>query len=99
MEGKQVSVEELKQMLAADFDQFVAEVAQTMNAAQAGRIIADTEEPVRQAHAVFRERAYEKAIRLLQDRQEAFSPSARRTAKQRGAIDDPSDRQRASDGA
>jgi len=99
MEGKEVSVEELKQMLVADFDQFVAEVAQTMNAAQAGRIIADTEEPVRQAHAVFRERAYEKAIRLLQDRQEAFSPSARRTAKQRGAIDDPSDRQRASDGA
>jgi hypothetical protein len=99
MESKQVSVEELKQRLAADFDQFVAEVAQTMNAAQAGRIIADTEEPVRQAHAVFRERAYEKAIRLLQDRQEAFSPSARRTAKQRGAIDDPSDGQRASDGA
>jgi hypothetical protein len=42
MEGKQVSVEELKQRLAADFDQFVAEVAQTLNAAQAGRIIADT---------------------------------------------------------
>jgi hypothetical protein len=99
MEGRQVSVEELQQRLAADFDQFVAAVAQTMNAAQAGRIIADTEEPVRQAHAVFRERAYEKALRLLQDRQEAFSPSARRTAKQRGAIDDPSDRQRASDGA
>jgi hypothetical protein len=99
MEGKQVSVEELKQRLAADFDQFVAEVAQTLNAAQAGRIIADTEEPVRQAHAVFRERAYEKAIRLLQDRQEAFSPSARRTAKQRGASDDPSDCQRASDSA
>jgi hypothetical protein len=99
MEGKQVSVEELKQRLAADFDQFVAAVAQTLNAAQAGRIIADTEEPVRQAHAVFRERAYEKAIRLLQDRQEAFSPSARRTAKQRGANDDPSDCQRASDGA
>jgi hypothetical protein len=99
MESKQVSVEELKQRLAADFDQFVAEVAQALNAAQAGRIIADTEEPVRQAHAVFRERAYEKAIRLLQDRQEAFSPSARRTAKQRGAIDDPSDGQRASDGA
>jgi uncharacterized protein (DUF362 family) len=85
--------------LAADFDQFVAAVAQTLNAAQAGRIIADTEEPVRQAHAVFRERAYEKAIRLLQDRQEAFSPSARRIAQQRAANDDPSDCQRASDGA
>ena len=99
MEGKQVSVEELKQVLAADFDQFVAAVAQTMNAAQAGRIIADTEEPVRQANAVFRERAYEKAIGLLQNRQEAFSPSARRTAKQRGAADKSPDGQRASGGA
>jgi len=98
MEGKQVSVAELKQALAEDFDQFVAAVAQTMNAAQAGHIIADTEEPVRQAHAVFRERAYEKAIRLLQNRQEAFSPSARRSAEQRSAGDEPSDGQRASGG-
>jgi hypothetical protein len=98
MEGKKVSVEELKQALAADFEQLVAEVAQAMNGAQAGRIIADTEEPVRQANAVFRERAYEKALRLLQQRQEAFSPSARRTAQQRGAVHKPSDRQRASDG-
>ena len=99
MEGKQVSVAELKQVLATDFDQFVAEVAQTLNAAQAGRIIADTEEPVRQANAVFREQAYAKALGLLQKRQEAFSPSARRAAKQRGAADDASDGQRASDGA
>jgi hypothetical protein len=99
MEDKQVSLEELKQALAADFDQLVAQVAQAMNAAQAGRIIADTEEPVRQANAVFRERAYEKAIGLLQSRQEAFSPSARRTAKQRGAADEPPDGQRASGGA
>jgi hypothetical protein len=99
MEGRQVSVEELKQALATDFDQFVAEVARTMNAAQAGHIIADTEEPVRQANAAFRERAYEKMIGLLQDRQEAFSPSARRTAEQRGAADEPPDDQRASDGA
>jgi hypothetical protein len=99
MECKQVSVEELKQALAADFDQFVAEVAQAMTAAQAGRIISDTEEPVRQANAVFREQVYAKAIGLLQDRQEAFSPSARRTAKQRGAADEPPDGQRASGGA
>jgi predicted RecB family endonuclease len=99
MDGKQVSVEDLKQALAVDFDQFVAEVARTMNAAQAGRIIADTEEPVRQANAVFRERAYAKAIGLLQSQQEAFSPSARRPAKQRGAADEPPDGQRASGGA
>ena len=70
-----------------------------MNAAQDGRIIADTEEPVREANAVFREQVYEKAIRLLQNKQEAFSPSARRTAEQRPAADDPSDGQRASERA
>jgi hypothetical protein len=36
MAGKQVSVEELKQVLAADFDQLVQEVAKAMNAAQGG---------------------------------------------------------------
>jgi hypothetical protein len=99
MEGKQVSVEELKQVLAADFDQLVQKVAKAMNAAQGGRIIADTEEPVRQANAVFREQLYEKAIRLLQNRQEAFSPSARRPAEQRPAADQSSDGQRASERA
>jgi hypothetical protein len=99
MEEKQVSVEELKQVLAADFDQLVQEMAKVLNAAQAGRIIADTEEPVHEATAVFRKQAYEKALGLLQNRQEAFSPSARRTAEQRPAADHPSDGQRASDGA
>jgi hypothetical protein len=91
MEDKQVSVEEVKQILAADFDQLAQEVAKALNAAQGGRIIADTEEPVHQATAVFREQLYEKAIRLLQNRQEAFSPSARRAPPQRAAADDPSD--------
>jgi len=99
MEDQQVRVEEVKQVLAADFDQLVQEVAKALNAAQAGRIIADTEEPVHDATAVFREQAYEKAIRLLQNRQEAFSPSAGRTAEQRAAADHPPDGQRASDGA
>jgi hypothetical protein len=96
MEGKRVSVEEVKQAIVADVDQLAEAVAQAMNAAHDGRIIADTEEPVRQANAVFREQMYEKAIRLLQNRQEAFSPSARRTSEQRAAADDPPDGQRAS---
>jgi hypothetical protein len=95
MEGKRVSVEELKQVLTADFDQLVEEVAQAMNAAQDGRIIADTEEPVRDAHAHFRERAYAQAIRLLQSKQEAFSPSARRTPEQGPPANHPSDGERA----
>jgi hypothetical protein len=95
MEDKQVSVEDVKQILAADFEQLAREVAQALNAAHAGRIIADTEEPVHDATAVFREQAYEKALRLLQNRQEAFSPSARRASPQRDAANDPPDRQRA----
>ena len=97
MEDKQVSVEELKQALTADFNQLVQEVAAAMNAAQAGHIIADTEEVVRDAHAQFRERAYAQAIRLLQSQQEAFSPSAPRTSEQGPAADHPSDGERASE--
>ncbi len=97
MEGKRVTVEVLKQAMAADVERLAEEVAAALNNARDGSIIADTEELVRQANAVFRERLYEKAIRLLQDQQEAFSPSARRAAKQRSAADDVSDRERASE--
>ncbi len=99
MEGKRVSAQEVKQTIVAEIDQLAEAVAQAMNAAQDGHIIADTEEPVHEATAVFREQLYEKAIRLLQNRQEAFSPSARRAAEQRRAADHPSDSQRASGGA
>ena len=97
MEGKRVSVEEVKQAMVADFDRLAQAVAQAMNAAHDGHIIADTEEPVHQANAVFREQGYEKVIRLLQAKQEAFSPSARRTSEQGPAVHHPSDRQRASE--
>ena len=99
MEGKRVSAEEVKQAIAADIERLAEQVAQTMNAAKDGRIIADTEEPIRQANAVFREQVYEKAIRLLQNKQEAFSPSAARAAQQRPATDLASDRQRSSERA
>ena len=81
MEGKRVSVEELKQVMAADFDLLVQRVAEAMNAAQDGRIIADTEELVRDANAEFRQRVYGEAIHLLQSKQEAFSPSARKGSR------------------
>ena len=99
MEGKRVSVEEVKQAMVADFDRLAEAVAQARNAAQDGHIIADTEEPVHQANAVFREPAYEKVLRLLQNRQEAFSPSAGRTPEQGLAADHPPDGQRARVGA
>jgi len=97
MEDERISVEELKQAIAADVDRLVQEVAAAMNAAKDGRLIADTEEPVRDAHGVFRERVYAQAIRLVQDQHEAFSPSARRAPEQGPPADHPSDGQRASE--
>jgi len=96
MEGKRVSAEELRRAMAADFDRLAEKVAEAMNAAEEGRIIADTEELVREANAQFREQMYEKAIRLLQNKQEAFSPSAPRAPQQGQAGDHASDGERAS---
>ena len=81
MDDKKITVEELKAALAGDMNLLFAEVANAMNQAQPGRIIADSEEPVRDANAHFRQALYQKAINLLQDKQEAFPPSADNTEK------------------
>ena len=44
MEGDRITAEELKQALSADFDRMVERIVETMNSAQPGRIIADSEE-------------------------------------------------------
>ena len=49
------------------------------------------------AHGEFRQQAYEKVLRLLQAKQEAFSPSAPRTPQQGGQAGDASDGQRLDD--
>ncbi len=97
MDDMKVTAEELKAVLAADWDRLVEEMAAAMNAAQPGRIIADSEEPVRDAHAEFRQRAYEEALCLLQKKQEAFFPSAPRTPQQGRQAGDASDGQRLDD--
>ena len=94
MQRERVSSAQVQQAMAEDFKRLAEEVAEAMNAARDGRIIADTEELVRQANAVFRERMYAKAIRLLQDQQEAFSPSARRAPEQGVSGGDTSDGER-----
>ncbi len=81
MDDKQVTPEEIKVLLASDIDTLAAEMAAAMNQAKAGRIIADSEEPVRDAHGKFRQQAYSKMLSLLQQRQEAFSPSTERDAE------------------
>ncbi|MCK4601459.1 MAG: hypothetical protein KAU28_03265, partial [Phycisphaerae bacterium] len=76
-----ITSQELKDALNADIDRLFEQVAQAINNAQPGRIINDSEEPVRDASAEFRQRLYQKAVDLLQDKQpqEDFSPSPERT--------------------
>ena len=81
MQDKKITSQELKTVLNADIDRLLEQVAQAINDAQPGRIINDSEELVRNANAEFRQRLYQKALDLLQDKrlQEDFSPSAKRT--------------------
>ena len=97
MDDAKVTAAELKKALAGDFDRMVERIVAAMNSAHPGRIIADSEEPVRDANAEFRQRAFEQALGLLQSKQEAFSPSANRTPQQGQQAGDPSDGQRAGD--
>ena len=97
MDDAKITAEEIKAMLSGDLDALAEEMAAAMNSAKAGRIIADSEEPVRDAHGKFRQQAYEKVISLLQAKQEAFSPSAPRAPQQGGQAGDASDGQRLDD--
>ena len=91
MDDKRITAEELKDAWSLDLDRLAEEVAESLNSAQAGRIIAESEEPVRDANGVFRQRIYERALGLLQEKQRAFSPSGERPFEQRQAGDDASD--------
>ena len=95
MDDTRITADEIEAALAGDIRRLAEEMAEAMNSAQAGRIIADSEEPVRDAHAEFRQKAYEKIISLLQQKQEAFSPSAQRTSQQGRQAGDAPDDQRA----
>lgn len=83
MDDQRITPEQLDAVLQKEYQALKQKICDAMNAAKAGRIIADTEEPVRDAHAVFRQQAYQKAIDLLAEQagQEAFSPSPRRARR------------------
>ena len=91
MEGK-ITGKDLKAALGADLDALLDEVAKTMNQARAGKIIADSEEGVRDAAAEFRRQLYEKALELRQRHAGAFSPCAD-PAGDRVAEQGPADQQ------
>ena len=97
MDDAKVTAEEIEAMLAGDIHALAEEMASAMNAAKAGRIIADSEEPVRDAHGKFRQQAYQKVISLLQAKQEAFSPSGQRISPQGSQAGDASDGKRDGD--
>jgi hypothetical protein len=89
---EKISAPQLEKALRGEFRTLVAEVVEAINQAQRGRIIADSEEPVRQATAVFRRRLYEKAVQLRQKQSEpAFSPSTRRVGPDVGEKGPPFD--------
>ena len=76
MDGR-ITKEQLRTLLAGDFETVLEEVVQAMNQARPGHIIDDSEELVREAAGEFRRRLFEKALELRGDR-EAFSPSPQR---------------------
>ena len=76
MEDKKITVQELQFAVEQDVTAMVQEIVEAMNNAKAGSIIADSEEPVRDANAKFKQQIYQKALDLLRQKQEAFSPSA-----------------------
>jgi hypothetical protein len=76
MDNKKITAKELQLAMEQEFTEMVQEVVEAMNNAKAGAIIADSEEPVRDANAKFKQQIFQKALGLLQKKQEAFSPSA-----------------------
>ena len=71
-----IDAEKLKELLQNEFEQCIADVTQAVNDGRAGSVIDDSEEPVRQAAARFRQQLFEKAIQMKTDAaQAAFSPS------------------------
>lgn len=91
MHGKRVTAEEVEALLAAEIRQLAERMAAAMNEAKDGSIIADSELPVFEAHGAFRQQAFEKLLSLVQEKHEAFSPSARRDAQSGSAQGDPHD--------
>ena len=75
MEDKRVTAEQILTEIGIDVELMAQKVADAINNAQAGAIIDQSEEQVRDAHAELRQKTYQKAISLLGKNQRVFSPS------------------------
>lgn len=91
MEDKKITAKELQLAMEQEFTEMVQEVVEAMNNAKPGSIIADSEEAVRDANAKFKQKIYQKALGLLQKKQEAFSPSAEDQEQREQNSDSPDD--------
>ena len=71
-----ITADELKRALEGDLQGLLEETARAISEARAGAIIADSEEPVRAAVALFRQKLYERTVQLAADKaaQAALSP-------------------------
>jgi len=74
MDGKCVTAEQILTEIDIDLERMAQKVADAINTAEAGAIIDQSEEPVRDAMAELRRQTYQKAIDLLSKSQQDFSP-------------------------
>jgi hypothetical protein len=91
MEAK-ISAQELRQKVASEVERLMQEVSRAISDARAGAIIADSEGPVREAMATFRQKVYEAGVQLASDKaaKAAFSPcaeSGRPSGSQQGSAE------------
>jgi hypothetical protein len=71
-----ITLAQVKKIAGPEMERLPAEVAEAINAAPAGAVIAASEEPVRDAMERFRQRVYELGLRLRADAAKAaFPPS------------------------
>jgi hypothetical protein len=71
-----IDAEQLKELLREDFDACIAEVVRSIDSAEIGSILDDSEEPVRVAVGRLRQRIFEKALQMKMNAADAaFSPS------------------------
>ena len=71
--------EKLRELLMAEFERVIGEVADAVDSAPVGRVIRDSEEKARDSLDRFRQVVYERALQAKVDAAEAaFSPSTQR---------------------
>jgi hypothetical protein len=62
MDNKKITAKELQLAMEQEFTEMVQVVVEAMNHAKAGSIIANSEEPARDANAKFKQQIFQKAL-------------------------------------